>query len=355
MATQFTVFGRLPPELRILIWELCIPSRVVELNRPVWPDMEVSCDLVWASRHNVLRPTIAYVCIEARQVAEQRVIHFGLEDLNQERRRGPFYFRPYRDLVVLYNTPGAPLNEWRQNRDHPFSSFRLVDQWAVDVAIYSPMVNPWPRCTDFGLRHGARFAPRTEWIDPLFVLQVIPIHLSKTDAIKSRLFGDFGDEPIQLVDPLDSERLARFRELVGNARRPQAQVAFDFFTQYTGTGGKTNTLIASVHAWTRDGLSREIWRAWKQAQEVDFEGISRPENIWLGPSEDFDMLDEDTFRGLSDAPLGGIDLTLFGPNEMHPWVQELLVTLPSFTPRIMFRWCGGQCWEGSGEDVILPV
>lgn len=58
MASPFPNFAALPPELRAMIWELCLPSRVIRLSR-----------LSLTTTRTKKPPLIAHVCRESRALA----------------------------------------------------------------------------------------------------------------------------------------------------------------------------------------------------------------------------------------------------------------------------------------------
>ncbi|KAJ5728588.1 uncharacterized protein N7483_003096 [Penicillium malachiteum] len=70
MTKDFTLFSLLPTEIRLLIWEFCIPHRLVEIMLASTDlDINTNCELDWISRQIALPPVITRVCRESHQVA----------------------------------------------------------------------------------------------------------------------------------------------------------------------------------------------------------------------------------------------------------------------------------------------
>lgn len=72
---KFSIFPQLPTELRLAIWRLCLPHRVLELDYPIDNSVFSPGALPWwyrtnhkITKHNTRVPVIARVCRESRQV-----------------------------------------------------------------------------------------------------------------------------------------------------------------------------------------------------------------------------------------------------------------------------------------------
>lgn len=70
----FPFFPRFPLEIRWMIWEYCLPHRVVELDACCdWliddTPSTSTCEFTTTSTTNCAPPTISRVCREAREVA----------------------------------------------------------------------------------------------------------------------------------------------------------------------------------------------------------------------------------------------------------------------------------------------
>lgn len=65
----FPLFPRFPLDIRWMIWEFCLPHRVVELDACSWDtDTDTTCEFTTTSTTNCAPPTISRVCREAREV-----------------------------------------------------------------------------------------------------------------------------------------------------------------------------------------------------------------------------------------------------------------------------------------------
>ncbi|OOQ84150.1 hypothetical protein PEBR_31549 [Penicillium brasilianum] len=341
---HFHLFSRLPAELRMKIWEFCLPNRVVELNHPRWVAQKDKCDGTWTAKRNTLPPAISLVNHESRMVAIRAAVHEGqIDPKHQVRQTVGFWFQRNRDIVMMYekDEPGAV----NRINDYPISAQgkQWLQSMAVDTAIYSVMINPWGSragmlTTDPGMHH----APDSGWWDPLIIMETIPIHAKEADVRAAGVFGAMLDEPIQLVDPDDAILMERYRWLCMDRAGTQTSSVIAFFNNFTGGRQQVDNLRQHLNWWVKLGKGREIWRRWKTAMDQGFAGIEYPENIWRAPSGAFvNMLDERVLT--QHSPDGGVNLYMFSPNEDHPWVRERLAEA-SFTPRIMFRWCADECW-----------
>ncbi|KAK8143266.1 hypothetical protein G3M48_007493 [Beauveria asiatica] len=66
---QFTLFCRLPPEIRDETQQLCLPRRILELDNPVLHN-DNTCWTGYATWHNCRPPALTRSCREARRVAQ---------------------------------------------------------------------------------------------------------------------------------------------------------------------------------------------------------------------------------------------------------------------------------------------
>ncbi|KAJ5355173.1 uncharacterized protein N7496_012385 [Penicillium cataractarum] len=341
---QFHLFSRLPAELRIKIWEFCLPNRVVELNHPQWVAQKDKCTGTWTSKRNTLPPAISQVSHEARVVATRAAVRERqIDPQRQIRRTFGFWFQRNRDIVMMYQKDESGTTI-RYN-DYPFSvkGMEWLQEKALDTAIYSTMINPWgSRAGTLTADPGMHHAPITGWYDPLIIVETIPIHAKEADVRAAGVFGAMADEPIQLVDPADATLLERYRWLCMDRPGTQTESVIRFFNNFTGGRQQVDNLRQHLDWWVKQGKGRELWRKWKAAKDEGFAGIEYPESIWkTRTGAEFPTLNEGVLTMWS--PDGCVNLNLFSPNEDHPWVKEKLAGA-SFTPRIMFRWCGAECW-----------
>jgi hypothetical protein len=171
----------------------------------------------------------------------------------------------------------------------------------------------------------------------------VMIHLSRKEMLLSGLFGHLGEEYIQLVDPTDTATLKKFQELALTSSQ-QLPETLTFFEQL-----HTSTFQHKIHNWTRDTMTRWVYREWLNAKESNFGGISHPERIWFGPRAP--GVDGKPFNPLAPASYNKFgkwfnmaDVLHFSFNEKRPWVKEKIALAPRFYPRIMIRPCIKRCW-----------
>jgi hypothetical protein len=194
LETGFRLFRQLPAELRIQIWKMALPNRIVEANHPQWLAALMQCDGNWTSRTNKLPPEVARVSWEARQVA--------LESTTIHNRRN-------REIVVVYRDGDDLPDEMLSDYKNSATEMAICQNWEHGHAM--------DQLADYGCN------------DPLVVFTVVPIHAKKADVLASGLFGNLGDTPIQLVDPFNEELIVKFRQLFVGHGVPQSRPAISFF------------------------------------------------------------------------------------------------------------------------------
>jgi hypothetical protein len=174
----------------------------------------------------------------------------------------------------------------------------------------------------------------------------VMIHLSRKEMLSSRLFGHIGEEYIQLVDPTDSTTLKKYHQLALSSSQ-QLPETLSFFEQLT-----TSIFQHKIHTWTRDTMTRWVYREWLNAKESNpnFAGIPHPERIWYGPralgidGKPFNPLAPTSYNKHNRWLNMAVDPLYFSYNEKHPWVKEKIALAPRFYPRIMIRPCIRSCW-----------
>lgn len=340
---EFHMFSSLPAELRIKIWKFCLPHRVVEINHPRWLGQGKKCKGDWTSKQNNKPPAIAYVNWEARHVALKSAKEGSA--IGPENKLHPTWgswFQKDLDSVLLY----------RPDHGEDVSSSLLIDYQFSESLVKERMNNSYgmairarkSNAVELRLTECEYEEGMSDWDEPVIIIQAVTIHARREDVLAAQLFGNLADEPIQLVDPFDGELLNEYRLLAVKSRVPQSTLTSDFFDWHTGIENRARRFRQGVRAWIEECKARELWPKWQLARAQGFQGISRPETIWsrraVGAS--VDMLDEAALT--EGSPDGGINMTKFGVNEMHPWVRANLARA-SFTPRILIRWCGKTCWR----------
>lgn len=349
MAEEFPLFPHLPPELRRMIWKECLPkTRVFDTMLPCLVYENSRCrGNSWASRESWKPPVITRVCRESRAVAHEtgRVV-FKDEDPNVPEYIESMWSDASTDIVAQYWSPG------------------------LDDVMFWALENPDVYLFHYAARYrGAMIAEtrlssalrslRDDSSDWMILSQLkecyvclddpVMIHLSRKEMLLSGLFGHIGEEYIQLVDPTDTTTLKKYTQLALTSSQ-QLPETHTFFEQL-----HTSTFQHKIHNWTRDTMTRWVYREWLNVKESNptFAGIPHPERIWYGPRAP--GIDGKPFNPLAPASYNksntnwkcfgmAVDPLHFSYNEKHPWVKEKLALAPRFYPRIMIRPCIRRCW-----------
>lgn len=232
----FHLFPRLPAELRLAIWRLCLPHGVFELDVPtplgVYDDRygrdgPYPCQLSRTAHVNGLPPVITRVCHESRAIAlETGNPPNFYKDLPDEADWGSittkgcddFWLDLARDSVNLNWTPGyEPIY-----CSSIGSSLRYL-AWHAPQFIGGPSMDiEWfyPIYDDFN--------PKSERIEILkrlpswtVVMRVVVMHASFRAGAKSGLFGLLGDACVQIVPMSDQARVNAFLDLAEECERKQ--------------------------------------------------------------------------------------------------------------------------------------
>lgn len=289
-ASAFHLFSDLPPELRILIWEYCLPQRVREVNEIVdldvwiwivpgshWPRRDPRpCSLKWTARANISLPFIAQVCQESRRfalsVASIKATPVQSDHAMQSGwdRATPWIYHP-REIPHLYHTPvtgSSSLIYSTAVDDDPlktlytaivsrsgFGSFMFAqlttntsegDTNQYDYTQYDEMPGddepprigiPDPAQYPILCKHIRTLQQRTNW---LCVIEVVIVHATHDVARATGLFGLLGDAPIQIIDIFDTASIALLWYMAELAKR-------------------------SAHAECKQMLNREApetWQSW---------------------------------------------------------------------------------------------
>ncbi|KAL4804668.1 hypothetical protein BDV18DRAFT_26726 [Aspergillus unguis] len=225
---SFSLFPKLPPEIRCMIWRECLPRRVVEID--IQPD-----DLTWDLDNtppcrNICRipnineapPLIARVCRESRDIAFE---HGGpqLPDPGNEDTARFGYFmaeRPWldtaRDTVHLNWCVGADFEHKTFTWGDPLRCLmwyaaRTASQEAsiilavlADTRIERNCRHRWTRAELADLMR-----MKSSWT----VVALDPIVVHSRPEKAGGLFGLLADAPVQLVDLDDKDRIHQYLAL----------------------------------------------------------------------------------------------------------------------------------------------
>ncbi|KAJ5921149.1 hypothetical protein N7466_009475 [Penicillium verhagenii] len=218
---SFYLFPRLPTELRLEIWRLCLPCRVWETDLPTdegiysdEPDADGSypCKVFSTAKLNGLPPVITRVCQEARYVAEESG---GIPTTDT-----------YRDIPCEATFVSTTTGD-------------IADEFWVDTKRDSAHLNWTPRyeaiyqnssgsalasiawCSRLVVGHPSIMA---DWVSSIWseeeetfdffeqipclwvIMRVVIIHASFREAAQTGFFGLLGDASVQIVSLIDEEK-----------------------------------------------------------------------------------------------------------------------------------------------------
>lgn len=218
-ATSFPLFRHLPPELRVIIWEICLPSRLIPLSA-----------LVIAHKHHYLPPRrsataaitkllrsvlgkpcrISQVCRESRAVATAR--RQPAEELDLEWLTGPGtgggWFDPRTDTVFVdcdvFDKYTGIWHDVQQalGMTRPAPPGSSSERGCVRVALANELLD-WtkPRSDAGSAETGIR---QRAW--PV-VMDKIWLSMSVDTACSKGRFGVFAEECTLLIELCDDTRL----------------------------------------------------------------------------------------------------------------------------------------------------
>ena len=361
---SFHYFVQLPVEIRLLIWELCLPYRTAELDPP-WhilggEESRQICNSVSTMQHNAQIPAIASINSESRQVALRHGFKLERDTTYLRSEPSSIWVQPRRDVfhsnwvgdswveAVKGNRPECEFNYnmWEAEEHGMQQTFSVVADMFHPfnlMALLDPIENassPWIRtkCNP-ALRYHchtqidtlnedldcmAKYIrcdglPRT--LDVAIV--AVSLHITRDEALKSGLFGLLGDAPVQMVDVKDTDRLGQFENLFqahALEKEPGVQALF-------GELGSSR-FLGAVELWTREAEWLILGAMWRCARDDKEELLGDPEYAWTPY-----LLEREI-----------ILMSKYLPNESHPWVKRSRQLMPKLRPRIMVRCCTNQCY-----------
>jgi hypothetical protein len=341
MTTQFTCFPRLPAELRLAIWKLCLPQRVIELDSPNNLGFDTPCELQHTSHLNLRPPVITHVCHEARQVALENGRAVADDtDANNDGRL-PFWS----DSNALGHTwwnPGnavVHLNWFLPSKYHtrpPLPFFlRKAAQAGGGASIVSNLVHDFDDDIE-------KVRPSEEVLcllekgrkSYMVCLKMISLHVTDEEAARSGLFGRLVEERVQLVDPFDEETIRKFHNLWSHGP-PEDAAPAEFFDLALS---KKERFHDRIKQWG-DNVEK-VWVATKWLQlKRRSANAGKSDEIWLNIGEEGGGSPSTMFINL-----WRFNISQCAPNKDHPWVKSVLDSIPEFRPMIMFRLCRQECY-----------
>lgn len=207
--TTFDLFPKLPTELRLQIWRLCLPQRVFEKDLP--HDLVVfylsdydspsPCSLHQTTKANSRPPVITRVCHESRTVAQENGGYYERLPLSRPTER-LWFSQTSLTKAWLDRIPDSIHLNWTPEYDADFPNEGSPLQSLVQYAARAS------RGGSLSLGYFKSFrVSAEELMDSLMqlpswmiVMRVIVIHADFATGASSGLFGLLGDAPVQLVD-----------------------------------------------------------------------------------------------------------------------------------------------------------
>lgn len=213
---EFHFFSQLPTELRLAIWRVCLPNRVVEIDYP-WDDGGVfgpdppPCKLQQTTTLNRHAPVISRVCRESRLVSFEAG-HFRKEGSTPEEvpwisnlRVEKTWIDPSRDTIHLNWTPAYSAGYYGDGSALDYLAWTAAKARGGSF-MFDYLDNYFDGDVDIEERIGALRTLQ----HGVIVMRVIVVHTTFENMAKTGLFGLLGDACIQLVDVSDKTRLNAF-------------------------------------------------------------------------------------------------------------------------------------------------
>jgi hypothetical protein len=202
--------------------------------------------------------------------------------------------------------------------------------------IYQPKDHPYYPDFDFEWK-GENFE-RIETLKTCsVVIQMVPLHVGRSAALESGLFGRLGEERIVLVSPADKCALQNFHRLWLSG--PPDLEPEKFFKAAV----EAQQFQKAVERWQYK--SRAYWLKFKCDQAVR-NGTLRQEEVVPGGSSmwySHEEWDKQNIRPRYATGPGAKWPELF--DEEHPFVRKVMEEMPRFEPVVMFRLCEKNCYE----------
>ncbi|RJE21624.1 hypothetical protein PHISCL_06030 [Aspergillus sclerotialis] len=326
MATEFTCFSFLPAELRIIIWKLCLPTRVTEID--AWTFNSLHC-APWKSQNtfmlNSMPPVIMSVCREARQVALKEGCYLCFR--NKDSKNNAILTNACRppcawvtpatgilclDFAIRYKHDVKMLVSFH---DDLVKKFR-----AASISVW--FIGKWDGVSDFlsmlSWNLPDELETRKEW---LVNMMSIVIKVPKVLAIELGLFGMNADEPIKLVDASDHEAIEKYYRLSLKVLAAGEKPRWYFYVILEQT--------KRLQRWSED--VKNWWVAAKFLKDREL-NKDVPDDLWEGLGKKPDM-----------GTVRRVDFRHHPVNHKLPWVKEKLESMPILRPTIMFRLCLLDC------------
>ncbi len=340
--TEFTLFPRLPPELRRSIWRMCLPHRVIEIDYPVDTYRFSYCNRRKTSDWNFRAPIISMVCHESRKIALEGArtlpgITYRVFGENGTRYEAlpPRWFRPDFDIVhtnydrrLEWLDPRPASNELTYGALRFFSNINTIPGSGCAVAASATnqfmeqvFSNRYYRLYAFeNLNITGLWEERKSYSINMFS---VSLHPSIEQAASSGLFGAWFEERIKIVDARDLVTLEKYWRLWGSGPDEDCDPGY-FFKDILVD--RYEYYLDQVDEWSESLTRKWINEKYQICREAD-KSFDENAEIWLQRSE--------REQAANLIPKYNVD---------HSWVKGILRDMPEFTPTIMFRFCQEQCY-----------
>jgi hypothetical protein len=233
---NFHLFPQLPTELQLMIWDHCLPSRVLELTYPVDtsafdmndPERMLPCrklaDQTVVDTHP---PRIARVCRQSREIAFRTLRQLEFPPRLTE---NSWYFACQVSPMPFFDTLRTQFvhlswDPWEEGLAYCQGNALAHLDWVarqttLNRCSFNFRLLEW--CQAYPEDHGwnwtiadfiAVMRRRASWT--AVILEPIVIHAEARNPALGGLFGPLGDARVQIVDVEDQDRIDRFFALIG--------------------------------------------------------------------------------------------------------------------------------------------
>ncbi|CEJ93625.1 hypothetical protein VHEMI09203 [[Torrubiella] hemipterigena] len=363
---NFHYFPRLPPEIRLLIWNLCLPRRIndydpnslISLPRrcTFLPDVDrddewdewdefngyddraagniCECDDDHQMKINSKPPVIASVCRESRNLVLQ---HGPIEkqgDYCVWRVPNTGRFTIWDIDLPAGDYDSDSMLPWDVDFQSMLQDWRAMFAWAAKhntrLCIYWVFMKLRAfDCIFYGSPQAAVMAETMDLAKNMVIpviFRTITFHISQKEAARSDLFGRLGEEACQLVDVRDRKALIRYYCLWDTIvpdeyEHKKHQCREVLFTFVLGRRGYRSAVAKLMAHWEHYFL----FAAWISVM------TKNPDDTALSGA--FPRYAEYSLsRSFPSSRACPADDT-------HPWIIARKASMPVFQPKICFRFC----------------
>ncbi|KAJ5714493.1 uncharacterized protein N7483_011674 [Penicillium malachiteum] len=239
MDSSFTLFPHLPAELRFMIWEACIPHRIVQFRFPWREHPEIRpggtppwggslfqrthCGFEWTNMQITQPPIISQVCRESRMI----VLKSGgmLQDVSGQIKQ---WIDTQHDRIAWWWIPDFYQTFFPDIYGDLLSSFVLHAQRTnMEPVIMARGVYPFrptDQETDYLTLADIEIGTLSELKNFFLCIKAVVVHTDRSQATQSRLWGATGEEFRREMNG-DDEKELEFVDSVLNKEEFAAEIA----------------------------------------------------------------------------------------------------------------------------------